>query len=158
MKRDLEFSEPIAERIIEGNDCTIIVQLGPPRPETTEGHTGWYCPYRITGIPDKPDRKMFGGGEDAIDAIIYALANIGAELNYQEKERLGLDWCGVEHLGFLDVHKLPWGKSTPDEDRARDAIVDVWLNPTSTPEERQAIIDKSFQEQFSQKQRESETD
>jgi hypothetical protein len=78
MKRDLEFNEPIAERIIKGNDCTLIVQLGPPRPETTEGHTGWYCPYRIKGFPDKPDHEMFGGGEDAIDAIIYALANIEA--------------------------------------------------------------------------------
>jgi hypothetical protein len=151
MKRDLEFDEPIAERVIEGNDCTLIVQLGPPRPEP--GDAGWYCPYRIKGIPDKPDRKMFGGGEDAVEAIIYALANIGAELNHQEKERLGLDWCDVEHLGFLDALKLPWGKFTPEEDRASDAIIDVWSNPTSTPEERQAIIDKFFQQQ-----RESGTD
>lgn len=96
---------------------------------------------------------MYGAGEDAIDAIITALAIIGAELNYQQKERLGLNWFDVEHLGFLDSRKLPWGKLTPEEDRASDAIVDVWLNPTSTPEERQAIIDKFFQQQ-----RESETD
>jgi hypothetical protein len=145
MKRDLEFDEPIAERIIEGTDCTIMVQLGSPR--RGPGDTSWYCPYRIRGIPDKPDLQMYGAGEDAIEAIIAALAIIGAELNYRQKERLGLNWFDVEHLGFLDTYKLPWSKSTPEEDRAREAIVDVWLNPTSTPEERQAIIDKFFQEQ-----------
>lgn len=143
MKRDLEFDEPIAERVIEGNDCTLIVQLGPPRPATPDADTSWYCPYRIKGIPDQPDHKMFGGGVDAIDAIIAALTNIGSDLNYRWKDRLSLNWLDVEHLGFLDVDKMPWSKSTPEEDRAREAIIDVWLNPTSTPEERQAIIDES---------------
>lgn len=151
MKRDLEFDEPIAERIIEGTDCTVTVQLGPPR--RGPGDTSWYCPYRIKGIPDKPDLQMYGAGEDAVAAIIYALANIGAGLNYQEKDRLGLNWFGVEHLGFLDALTLPWGKLTPEEDQAGNAIIDVWSNPTSTPEERQAIIDKFFQQQ-----RESRTD
>jgi uncharacterized protein DUF6968 len=158
MKRDLEFNEPIAERIIEGNDCTIIVQLGPPRPETNDDEPDWYCAYRITGIPGEPDHKMYGGGVDAIDAIIAALCNLGAELNYCWKDRLGLNWLDVEHLGFLDAHKLPGGECTPEEERAREAITDVWLNPTSTPEEREAIIDKFFQEHFFQQQRESETD
>jgi hypothetical protein len=50
------------------------------------------------------------------------------------------------------------GESTPEEERASDAIIDVWSNPTSTPQERQAIIDEFIQEQFPQEQRESETD
>ena len=150
MKRDLDFDDPIAERVIRGKGCTIVVQLGRPRPEPAAGHIGWYCPYRIKGIPGKPDLQMFGGGEDAVEAIITALANIGSGLNYREKEQLGLDWGGIEHLGFLDTHKLPWMKPTPEEDRASEAILDVWSNPTSTPEERQAIIDTFIQEQFPQ--------
>jgi hypothetical protein len=158
---DLEFDKPIAERVIEGNDCTITVQLGPPRPETfvTTDDPGWYCPYRIKGIPGEPDHKMFGGGEDAIGAIIGALCNLGAELNYRWKDHLGLNWFDTEHLGFLDIDKLPWSKErTPEERQRNQAIIDVWSNPTSTPEEQQAIIDKFFQEQFSQEQRESGTD
>jgi hypothetical protein len=147
MRRDLDFDEPIAERVIEGKDCTVVVQLGPPRPNLVAGHTGWYCPYRITGIPDKPDLKMFGGGEDAVEAIIVALAIIGAELNYRQKERLGLDWGGVEHLGFLDTDKLPWMTATPEDDLACQAINDIWSNPTYTPEERRTLLTKFFEEQ-----------
>jgi hypothetical protein len=108
MKRDLEFDEPIAERVIEGNDCTITVQIGPPRPETTEDDASWYCPYRIKGFPNEPDRERYAGGMDAVEALVYAIANIGAELNYREKRQFGLNWLDTEHLGFLDAHKLPW--------------------------------------------------
>jgi hypothetical protein len=108
MKRDLEFDEPIAERVIEGSDCTITVQIGPPRPETTDDDASWYCPYRIKGFPNEPDRERYAGGMDAVEALVYAIANIGAELNYREKKQLGLNWLDTEHLGFLDAHKLPW--------------------------------------------------
>jgi hypothetical protein len=153
MKRDLEFDQPIAERVIKGNDCTIVVELGPPRPVTTDGDAGWYCPYRIKGIPGEPDRMRFGGGEDAIEAIIHAITNIGSELNYREKDQFGLNWLDTEHLGFLDALKLPWSKSTPQERQRSEAIIDVWSDPASTSEEREAIIGEFFQ-----KQREGETD
>lgn len=66
---------------------------------------------------------MFGGGVDSIDAIIAALTNIGSDLNYRWRDRLSLNWLDVEHLGFLDADKMPWSESTPEEDRAREAIV-----------------------------------
>jgi hypothetical protein len=140
---DLEFDEPIAERVIEGTDCVITIQLGPARRETDDKDSGWYCPYRITGIPGEPAHKMFGSGDDAISAIIGALCNLGAELNYTWKERLGLNWLGQEHLGLLDAHKLPGHKPpTPEEKQAGQAVHDVYLNPAATEQDRQAALDK----------------
>lgn len=117
MKPDLEFDEPIAERIIKGIDCTVIVQLGPPR-QSTPGD--WYCPYRIEGIPGEAVRKRYAPGDDAIEALIYAIANIGAELGYRVKERFGLNWSDTEHLGFLDARTLPWSNSPAEQQAALD--------------------------------------
>jgi hypothetical protein len=41
--------------------------------------------------------------ELSIDAIIAALANIGAYLNHVWKNKLGLDFYGADFLGFLDM-------------------------------------------------------
>jgi hypothetical protein len=117
MKPDLEFDAPVAERVIKGNGCTIIVQLGPPRLATPDDDTDWYCPYRIKGIPNEPDREHYAPGTDAIEALIHALANIGAELGYREKNQFGLNWFDTEHLGFLDARTLPWATS-PEEHQA----------------------------------------
>jgi uncharacterized protein DUF6968 len=106
---DLEFDEPIAERSIKGDNCTITIQLGPLRRDACAiDDDGWYCPYRIMGIPGQPDQKMFGIGADGIQAIIAALSTIGVELKYHWKERLGLMWSNQdEFFGFIDGTKLP---------------------------------------------------
>ena len=103
MDWDLEFDEPIAERVIEGTDRKVVVRLGPPR---LDEHQHWYCPYHIEGLPDDPNNKMFGGGIDAIDSIVMALANIGAYLN-SRKDEFGLDFYGQDFLGFLDIKRPP---------------------------------------------------
>jgi hypothetical protein len=140
---DLEFDEPIAQRVIPGTDCVITIQLGPARRDKNDENSGWYCPYRITGIPGESDHKMFGAGEDAISAIIGALCNLGAELNSTWKERLGLNWLDQEHLGLLDAHKLPGYKPpTPEEKQTGQAVYDVYSNPAATEQDRRAALDK----------------
>ncbi|MCV7084233.1 hypothetical protein H7H52_00505 [Mycolicibacter hiberniae] len=47
---------------------------------------------------------MFGAGADSIQALVVALANIGAYLNAQAE--LGLS-NGLDFLGFLDATRLP---------------------------------------------------
>jgi hypothetical protein len=44
---------------------------------------------------------MFGESIDAIDAIIAALVNIGADLNYPWKDRLSLNWLTPNISAFL---------------------------------------------------------
>jgi hypothetical protein len=124
VKRDLEFDNPIAERVIEGTDCTIMVQLGPPR---QTGDADWYCPYRIEGIPGETVRKRYAPGQDAIEAIIYAICNIGAELGYRVKERLGLNWFDTEHLGFLSASTLPWSNSPEEQQAAMEEFFPDYL-------------------------------
>lgn len=96
---NLEFDEPIAERTIEGaGGREVVVKLGPPRAEGPM----WLCPYRIEGL-DAP-YAMFGAGADSIQALVAALANIGAYLNAHAE--LGLN-NGLDFLGFLDARRLP---------------------------------------------------
>jgi hypothetical protein len=103
---NLEFDQPIAERTIEGSGGhKVVVTLGSPRFDDEVG--GWVCPYRIDGLPGEPDYRMFGGGIDGIQAIIAALANIGAYLNYRWKAQLGLSFHGADHLGLLDALQPP---------------------------------------------------
>jgi hypothetical protein len=86
---------------------------------------------------------MFGVGEDAVSAIIGALCNLGAELNSARKEQLGLNWLDQEHLGLLDVHKLPGYKlPTPEEKQTSQAVYDAYSNPAATEQDRQAAHDK----------------
>jgi hypothetical protein len=142
---NLEFDEPIAERIIPGADCEIVVQLGPPRQQFSNGDLFcWYCPYRINGIPNDPDHKRFVAGEDAIEAIIHTLSIIGAELNSELKDQLGLNWGDENgYLGFLDGTKLPGYKPpTPQRQAANQAIYDVYANPTATEQDRKTALDK----------------
>jgi hypothetical protein len=102
---NLEFDEPIAQRIIEGKDGKLTVTLGMPRADDKIG--GWLCPYRIEGLPGEPDYRMFGAGIDAVHAIIAALANLGAYLNLRWKDELGLNFYDTDHLGFLDAQQPP---------------------------------------------------
>jgi Domain of unknown function (DUF6968) len=103
---NLEFDQAIAERTIEAREGrNIVVTLGMPRVEDKIG--GWVCPYRIEGLPGEPNYRMFGGGTDSVHAIIAALANLGAYLNYRWKDELGLNFCDADHLGLLDAQQPP---------------------------------------------------
>jgi hypothetical protein len=102
---NLDFDEPIAQRTLEGKDGQrLVVKLGPPRVDKADH---WACPYTIEGVPGEPDYRMFGAGVDSIDAVIAALANIGAYLNHVWKDKLGLDFYGADFLGFLDATLPP---------------------------------------------------
>jgi hypothetical protein len=102
---DLDFEEPIAERVLEGNDGRqIAVKLGKPRVDA-QGH--WACPYTIDGLPDEPGYRMYGAGVDSVDAIIAALANLGAYLNHRWKAELGLSFYDADFLGLLDATLPP---------------------------------------------------
>ena len=105
MDLNLEFDQPIAQRIIEGKDGKLAVTLGMPRFE--EQISSWICPYLIEGIPDEPNYRFWGGGTDSVHAIIAALANLGAVLNYRWKDKLGLNFYDTDHLGFLDAQQPP---------------------------------------------------
>lgn len=49
---------------------------------------------------------MFGGGVDAIQAIIIALANLGAYLNHRKNE-FALSFYNADFLGFLGIEQSP---------------------------------------------------
>jgi hypothetical protein len=106
---DLDFDQAIAERALDSNTGKVVVKLGPPR---TDEAGMWYCPYKIEGLPDEPNYAMFGGGIDAIQAIIIALANLGAYLNHR-KDELELSFYNTDFLGFLSIKQPPlsnWSK------------------------------------------------
>jgi hypothetical protein len=50
---------------------------------------------------------MYGGGTDSVHAIIAALANLGAYLNFRWKDELGLNYYEADHLRFLDARQPP---------------------------------------------------
>lgn len=110
MAWDLEFDEPIAERVIDGTNGELTVKLGPLR---MNGKM-WYCPYQIDGLPGEQSHRMFGGGIDGIHAIILALANLGAYLD-SRKDELGLNFEDQDFLGFLSIKQPPLSNWVEDE-------------------------------------------
>lgn len=116
MDLNLDFDQTIAERTIMGTrGRKLIVTLGLPRAEVKIG--GWLCPYRIDGLPAEPNYRMYGGGIDAIHAIIAALANLGTYLDGRKAE-LGLSFYDADHLGFLDERQPPlstWASQSDDD-------------------------------------------
>jgi hypothetical protein len=104
---ELDFDEPMATRVLLGADGTVVTaELGAPQPfePTAPADHGWYCPFRITGIDDKP-WLSFAGGTDGIHAITIALARIGDYL--RSRADLRLTFGGDSDLGFPSASQLP---------------------------------------------------
>ena len=70
----------------------------------------WLCPYEIVGL--SRDKRGYGAGEDAMQAILLALARMGTELYCAGEAKEGrLKWLGADQLGFpsfsRDLIKAP---------------------------------------------------
>jgi hypothetical protein len=72
------------------------------KPERFPDGSGFYCPFQITGLGD--DSIKYGGGEDAVQALMLTLKRIGALLYTSSEAKSGLlTWdCAttVGDLGF----------------------------------------------------------
>lgn len=89
----------IASRVLQfaTHSGTKTVQIDLFRPEQNDGD--WICHYTVHW-PDKA-WQSFGGGYDAIQALLSALQKIGFELYASEANKTGkLTWGNWEGFGF----------------------------------------------------------
>lgn len=87
------------ELFVVGRDQKITVKIGKPVP-FPDG-SNYYCPYQIVGLGK--EKIHFGAGIDAVQALLLALHNIGAELYTSKEARartLGWEGGGIGDLGF----------------------------------------------------------
>ncbi|HLY54229.1 MAG TPA: hypothetical protein VKS60_01650 [Stellaceae bacterium] len=76
--RSSGFNDVIASReLMLLGSGPVRIEIGRPWEFVDDGH-GWYCPFRIVGL-NVPE-YMYGAGEDAVQALWLALANIGTIL------------------------------------------------------------------------------
>lgn len=106
MKLD-RVDDVIAVREIESieNQKKIIVTVG--RPKKYPDGVDYYCPYKIIGI--NRDNVRYGSGVDAIQALLLAMAMIGADLYGCAEGRSGkFRWIGDEtgNLGLPTPESL----------------------------------------------------
>lgn len=80
-----------------GTECKVIVRLY--QPEQTLDHPDYSCTFDIHGL-SKP-YQSYAIGEDALQALLLALAKVGAALYSSEEYRSGtLRWYESADLGL----------------------------------------------------------
>jgi hypothetical protein len=79
----------------------VVIKMGKPQPSPDSLGDDYYCPYEISG-PDT-ERRFYGAGVDAFQALELGLKMIGADLAFLNRKLDGqLRWeCGANgDLGF----------------------------------------------------------
>ena len=105
---------PIAVRELElesahGAPATpVTATLYPPTFSDAGKH--WVCRYEIIGL--SLEQRGHGAGEDAMQALMLALARMGTDLYCSDEAKKGrLKWFGADQLGFpcysRDLVKAP---------------------------------------------------
>lgn len=93
----------IAERKLKcvmpnGDEHDVVVRIGRPYVTRTFDDMDlkdWSCPYSITGIPSRPEVRMFGSGGDAVMALQAAFSMAATELECSSEE-WQLSWYGIQ--------------------------------------------------------------
>lgn len=86
-------------KLTNNNSTNVVIAIG--RPQQFPDGPDYYCPYQITGLGD--EKVSWGGGIDAIQALLLTLEKIGITLsNLDEYKNGDLSWIGSEdgNLGF----------------------------------------------------------